>query len=213
MEAIKQDYTKASTIYSVNCQEYNFGHSCHKAASYKFAGRGCKRDLEASMKLYERACELDYAPACLNAGLLEQLEAKTDIGNLQGQENKMVLVKANPPDHRKAMEFFKKGCLGGVGEACHRYSSVCLVGLKDIIQPNFEEAFAFALKGCDLGVVNSCVNVSVMYKKGDGVEANEKMARRYANIATDMMRQETEDRERIKFQEGVETVGGKDVKQ
>ena len=52
-----------------------------------------------------------------------------------------------------------------------------------------------------------------MYTRGDGVPKNERLGRRYANIARDMMKQETETRERTKFQEGVETVGGQPVSQ
>ena len=31
-------------------------------------------------------------------------------------------------------------------------------------------AFPYALKACELGSVESCINVSVMYKKGEGVK-------------------------------------------
>ena len=79
------------------------------------------------------------------------------------------------------------------------------------LQKNMSEAFTYAMKGCELGHSESCVNVSVMYKKGEGVEANEKLFKRFANIATDIMRQQRDSQERTKFQQGVETAGGSPV--
>ena len=81
------------------------------------------------------------------------------------------------------------------------------------LQKNMSEAFTYAMKGCELGHFESCVNVSVMYKKGEGVEANQKLFKRFANIASDIMRQQTEAAERTKFQQGVETAGGASVSQ
>jgi len=208
MEAVKEDYAKAGTIYSVNCQEYNFPRSCHKAGSYKFSGKGTfKRDFEGSMALFGKACELGHPAACLNAGRLEQLEPDTK------KVNQIILSKETPPDHQKALSMFKKGCDGGIGEACHRYSNAFIAGIQGIIEPNFKEAFDYAIKGCDLGFADSCVNAGLMFKKGEGVEANEKMAKRYFNMATDMMRQEREERDRVQFQQGVETAGGEAVRQ
>jgi hypothetical protein len=38
------------------------------------------------------------------------------------------------------------------------------------LQKNLFRAFPYALKACELGSVDSCINVSVMYKKGEGVK-------------------------------------------
>ena len=49
-----------------------------------------------------------------------------------------------------------------------------------------EEAFKYSLKACELGNLGGCVNVSIMYGKGDGVEKNQEAAKQYANIAHEM---------------------------
>jgi len=214
MEAIKQDYEKAKKIYEINCDEYGMAHSCHKSGGYYFAGRGCPRDLQKAFEFFEKACNLtpNFPTSCLNAGLLSQLEAKTQIGGIVS-DNMSCMLKSEPADHLKAINYFKKACDGEIAEGCHRYSSTMLTGIKGVVEPNLAEAHKYALKGCELGSKDSCVNTSIMYTRGDGVPKNERLGRRYANIARDMMKQETETRERTKFQEGVETVGGQPVSQ
>ena len=94
-------------------------------------------------------------------------------------------------------------------EGCHRYASMLLVGFEDLIQRDPAKALPYASKACDMGIAQGCVNASVIYKKGDGVEKNERNAKIYANIAKDIIEQWQENRERIKFQEGAES--GTDV--
>ena len=50
-----------------------------------------------------------------------------------------------------------------------------------------------------------CVNVSIMYGKGDGVEKNPVASKEYGAIANEMMSQLNEQK-RIAFQEGAEWV-------
>ena len=47
---------------------------------------------------------------------------------------------------------------------------VTLIDFLFHFQKNLYRAFPYALKACELGIVESCVNVSVMYKKGDGIK-------------------------------------------
>ena len=46
-----------------------------------------------------------------------------------------------------------------------------------------------------------------MYRKGDGVTQSDDLAKKFMEKAQDIHEQLTKDRERIKFQEGVETAG------
>ncbi len=129
------------------------------------------------------------------------------------------------PDVKKAAHFYKKACeQGELADACYRYSSLFVNGVKDVIQvkkqvicfslweeypeysldflqKNMEEAFNFSVKGCHLGSLPSCVNVSVMYGRGDGVREDPKMSRKYEEIAKEMQRQLSGDGATLNFGE------------
>ena len=82
-----------------------------------------------------------------------------------------------------------------MAEACHRYSAMFIKGVKDVCEKNMAEAFKYSLKvshdkggdhltisshvetiltvqACELGNLGGCVNVSMMYSKGDGTDKN-----------------------------------------
>ena len=51
-----------------------------------------------------------------------------------------------------------------------------------------------------------------MYRKGDGVTQDSALAEKYMLKAQDLHDQMTKDKERLKFQEGVETAGSAPLK-
>jgi cytochrome c oxidase assembly factor 7 len=67
-----------------------------------------------------------------------------------------------------------------------------------------ERAFSYALKGCDLGSMESCVNLSIMYRKGEGVARDESLAQKYADAAREIQLQQEAGRRQLKFGEGAE---------
>ena len=107
----------------------------------------------------------------------------------------------------QALELFKKACDNEKpeAEACNRYASMLLIGFKGAVDRSAAKALPYAAKACDLGIPEACVNTSVMYKKGDGVDKNERQAKIYATVAKDIIEQMQEERQRTKFQEGVES--------
>lgn len=71
MEAIQQDYDKAGKLYQVNCEEFNYGHSCYKFGNYLFAGKGSfKPDHEKAAECFDKGCDLNYPDSCFHAGLM-----------------------------------------------------------------------------------------------------------------------------------------------
>lgn len=96
------------------------------------------------------------------------------------------------------------GIINNFGSFSKFYSFFSIVSIFTI-QPDKRRGFDLALKACDLGVAQSCANVSVMYRTGDGVDQNETLAKRFANIAKDIVRQSADDRRRTEFQQGAET--------
>jgi len=193
LEAVKKDYAKAFKVYEINCTQYKHGHSCHKVAGYKYIGKACTKNADESYNYFRNGCDLGYAQACLNAGILDTA-LKTDKG----------YERTQPPDPVIGAENFKKACDGEIAEGCHRYAAMFIQGVKGLIEKNMEEAFTYSLKACELGNMMGCVNVSMMYKKGDGVEKNPAASKRYENAAHEMMSQLKEQQALLKMQEGAE---------
>jgi len=193
LESIKKDFTKSLKIYTSNCDDYGYGHSCHKVAGYKYFGKSCTKDADQAYDYFKKGCDHDYYSSCLSAGLLDA-----------AKESDKDYSRSVPPNATNSLNFYKKACdEGNLAEACHRYSAFFIRGMKNVCQKNMEEAFKYSLKACELGNMGGCVNVSVMYSKGDGVEKNPVAAKEYGEIAREMMNQ-LKEQQRIAFQEGAE---------
>lgn len=72
-----------------------------------------------------------------------------------------------------------------------------------VLARNMARAFQYAMKGCDLGNMYSCANVSQMYAKGEGVEKNDEKAEAYKKMALEMQDQVMNQRNTLTFQEGL----------
>ena len=107
------------------------------------------------------------------------------------------------------MDLFKKSCdmnMNPSSEGCYRYAAMLIEGMKDLgIERDPAKALPYTTKACDLGNIQACVNASIIYKTGDGVEKNPRMAKIYSNIAKDMADQYKDNKERTRFQEGAES--------
>ena len=58
-------------------------------------------------------------------------------------------------------------------------------------------------KGCDLGDMQCCGNLSQMYARGDGVEQNAKLAAKYRNMAIEIHDNINKTKQTIEFQQGI----------
>jgi len=195
LEGIKKDFAKAFRIYQTNCDEHNHGHSCHKVGGYRYIGKACSKDPDLAYDYFRKACDSGYYTSCLNVGLLDSAA----MGS-RGYERK------SPPDPSVARDSYKKACdygdvNGGQAESCHRYASMFIKGTKGACEKNMEEAFKYSLKACELGNMAGCVNVSMMYAKGEGTEKNPVVAKEYGDIASEMMAQFRQEQARQKFQQ------------
>jgi len=193
-EGIKKNFDKAYKTYELNCDDHKHGKSCHKVAGYRYYGKGCQADADLSFDYFVKGCELGYHSSCLSAGILEM--ANPDVESYK---------RTKKPDPGHGLEMYKKACdEGDSAESCHRYASAFIKGMKDVCSKNMEEAFKYSLKACELGNLGGCTNLTIMYRKGDGVEKNEKAADMYAGIVTEMRAQLEEERRQIEFQQGAD---------
>jgi len=177
LEGIKKDFSKAFKIYQTNCVEYKHGHSCHKAAGYKYLGKATNKNVDESYDFFRQGCDLGHNASCLNAGIFDASSASAK--NYE---------RTQPPDPVLASVLYKKACDDGdLPEGCHRYAALFIRGIKGKLEKNMTEAFKYSLKACELGSLGGCVNVSMMYGKGDGVEKDPDASKAYAKIAEEMM--------------------------
>ncbi len=78
-----------------------------------------------------------------------------------------------------------------------------------LLQKEAKKAIPYLEKGCELNSRECCANLAILYKKGaDGVPVNEKLSRKFVTKYEDIVRAETEQVDRLQFQEGVESAAG-----
>ncbi|KPI97747.1 Sel1 repeat-containing protein 1-like [Papilio xuthus] len=207
LEAIKKDYKKAATVYKTNCMDYKYGKSCTKYGNYALIGRGKdKPDSKEALEYFEKGCEFNDPTSCLHAGVL--LTA-TGPG---------VTVQRDVP---KGYNYLKKSCDARDDMACHYLSGMYLTGVPKnvadfnphnpeknknidyLIKPDLKQAFDLAMKGCEYGNIFACANVSLMYKKGDGVEQDLEKSKKFFQLAQSLKNAHETTKE-IKFQQGLE---------
>merc|ERR1712127_373354 len=104
-----------------------------------------------------------------------------------------------------AVDLYRQACdQGEMAESCHRYAAMFIKGIQGVCEKNMNEAFKYSLKACELGNMAGCVNVSMMYSKGEGTDKNPVAAKEYADISGEMMAQLRQEQARVAFQEGSE---------
>ena len=103
------------------------------------------------------------------------------------------------PHIKRGMRLLEAGCQGNNPGCCYQLSSIFLVG-SDHVNRNTEIAFKYGMKGCELGHIFSCVNVSQMYKRGEGTEKNEELAQLFKKRAQDLHKDARENAVQIEFQ-------------
>lgn len=164
LESMKGDFSRARKVYKMNCFDarYGHGHSCFKYGQYNLVGKGGIRNLEKAHEAYAKGCDFGFGPSCGNAGLMHQ----------EG------LIEDQNRDFVKAQSFLQRGCDLHDPQCCHQLSGYYITG-KPGVERNMEKAFACALKACDKFYYPACVNTTLMYRKGEGVAANEELAKKY----------------------------------
>ncbi|XP_041971548.1 cytochrome c oxidase assembly factor 7 homolog [Aricia agestis] len=207
LEAIKKDYSKAARVYKSNCLDYKHGKSCLKYGNYALIGRGREKEepVEA-LDYFEKGCDLNDPISCLHAGIL--LTATGPQAKVQRDVPKGYNYLKKSCDHKDAMacHYLSGMYLAGVPRNVHEYNPHNPEKNKNIdylIKPDMKQAFEFAKKGCELGNMFACANVSIMYKKGDGVEKNQQESKRYFEIAQNLQKAQDLTKE-VKFQQGLD---------
>lgn len=80
-------------------------------------------------------------------------------------------------DYTKGMALIEKACNLKDALSCFYLSGIYISGTRDqVIKKDPSAAFKYTQRACDLNNIQACVNLSLMYKRGDGVEQNLEMS-------------------------------------
>mgnify|MGYP000153179709 CR=1 FL=1 len=99
------------------------------------------------------------------------------------------LLKYIEPDFEKGLSYLERGCnlessgqLFESSESCYAAAFMYASGIKDKLPHNNEKAIKFGTKACDLGNMNSCKLVSIVYKRCNNEEMSEKFMAHYERL-------------------------------
>ncbi|XP_054708105.1 cytochrome c oxidase assembly factor 7 homolog [Uloborus diversus] len=170
LEAYKQDFEAAKKVYQSNCDERKYARSCFKVGNYDFLGKGCVKDLSSSLKYYKTACDLSYPEGCLHQGVMLTVPNGPDsVGT----------------DFVEGLKSLEKGCSLGNAMACYYASGIHITGAEGVPK-DLKKASEMSLKACEGKNIYACMNLSHMYRKGDGVEKDEKKAEMFKEKAREI---------------------------
>ncbi|XP_026673282.1 cytochrome c oxidase assembly factor 7 homolog [Ceratina calcarata] len=190
-EAVKQDFKEAISVYKKNCDEHNYGKSCTKYGGYRAVGKDCEKDVAEGFKYMLKGCEQGDPKGCLNAGVLSVTDNK--LTESKGENHVAV-----------GMNLLRKACDASNEQACFYLSGIFLSGIEGVVEKNFKEAYVLSLKSCEMGNPYACANVSIMHKKGDGVQQNAELAKTFKTRAEQLLKEVNELKKQIKFHQGID---------
>ncbi|RZF34092.1 hypothetical protein LSTR_LSTR011662 [Laodelphax striatellus] len=174
-ESINSNYKKAFAIYKNNCDNYNHAQSCYKAGGYYMQGKAMEKiDDFKAIDYLEKGCKLGFARACYRGASL-----------ITNSPNKV-------RDYTQGLEMYDKACNSEIADGCFALNTFYLFGSEEHnVTKDLPKAAKYAERGCDLDHLACCTNISHMYMRGDGVEKNETLAKKFMQKAKDIERQES----------------------
>lgn len=138
----------------------------------------------------EKGCNQNDERGCLHAGALALSEEKIDP--VRGDQV------------MRGIKYLQKACNMEVEKACFYLSGVYLNGIEGYVPKNMKEAYKLSLKCCELNNPYACVNLSVMHKKGDGVQQSTELAQTFKTRADEILKELRENKKSLKFHQGIE---------
>lgn len=205
-ETIRKQWKDAADTYKMCCEKFQNATCCFKAGQYHMLGKGgLAKDWLDAFKCYETACEQEryqdqgkndrMAAACCNKGLLLYKDGAQRQRIMNYLDEKEPNSEQKPPSPSSSAEAgpdakpfplilsaFQKACRLNDGKGCYFLAQLHLVGYgaselgKDPVK-----AAECMVKARDLGDMRACHNASLMYQRGDGVDADPQLAKKYAD--------------------------------
>ena len=126
------------------------------------------KDIPASTKYFERACELGFLKGCHNAA----------IAYMRGD--------GCEKNVSRGLEYYKKGCAGDIPESCLSLWSAYFKGHDGYVAKDGPTALDYASKACDLDMFQGCVNAALMCRRGDGVPKDPEREKAFLQKANEL---------------------------
>ena len=200
LDTIRKNFDDAAKTYKDCCDFFRSAPCCYKAGQFHMLGKGglVKSTLEA-YESYCTACAHEkytdqgkndrIAASCCNVGLL--LTSDESVQQRFVQTNKL----ANDSDKSEKMfsaitEAFKRACAFRDASGCGFLSQLYMSGFEGRFK-DMKLAAKFAESACELGDARSCHNLTVMYRRGDGVKRDADKSDEFAKRRDEILRGNT----------------------
>ena len=170
---MRGQYDKAATVFARACIDMGQPQSCMNLGILYASGRGLRKSAPKAVAFWDRACEAGNGDSCEMAGR-EYLRG--------------VSVPAQPA---RGAAFLAKACEQlGHGKACNALAEVLLVGkygqARDAVKARY-----LLDRACQQHEISACRNLSVMYRRGDGVAVDVDQANAYFRQAVELTEAQT----------------------
>ncbi|XP_060072332.1 cytochrome c oxidase assembly factor 7B-like [Ylistrum balloti] len=162
---------KAAKLYQYACDTYKHAPSCYYLSNYFYYARGnLYKDTKKFLEYGNLGCDYGNGDSCKAlAGFFHP--EHTNIPFAEESDFKM-------QDFNKTMKYFEKGCQNNSGKCCYEAGKVYLYGCEKFkFDKHPEKALAFNIKACERGERGGCFLAYHQYKDGEGVKANDRLAK------------------------------------
>lgn len=184
LEVIAREPEKAANLYRSTCDDMAMVLSCDKYGRLLATGSGCEKNLTLAGDYLTRACRMGNKRSCASAAKV--LTHGAGVGEQA---------------RTTATELLTIGCEADSAESCFQLSVLHLKSETGAVPARLTQALLYGKRACELDHAIACANVSRMYRRGDGVLADQKLADMFLRKAQDIVKSEKE--ASVNFQRGV----------
>ena len=182
-QMVAKDVCKAATIDEENCFKRNHGNSCANLARIYFSKFPDLDKIISASKIKELQAETDRKDKALFLFKQACEVGKSNPAFTSYATMKLYDKELTKKDFDKNIQVLEHLCDEETDvKACFKAGSTYISPSKRLTkftekQP--EKALKYLKKGCDYGSASSCQILAVMYRKGDGVEKNDELFKKY----------------------------------
>ena len=177
LSVIQNDREAAASIFTQNCDERSFGPSCFNLAKLFLRGLGVQQNDVKAESYFSKACKQGHSPACYHEGMLVYTRAMKAAAASSGERPVKNIPENVLPEVNRGVGLLTTACEGGLSDACSR---VGMHYLADTSARDAKKALEFLKDGCDKNNhPQSCYNLAMMYKRGDGVTQSDESFESY----------------------------------
>uniref|UniRef100_A0A183CP67 Proteasome endopeptidase complex n=1 Tax=Globodera pallida TaxID=36090 RepID=A0A183CP67_GLOPA len=185
-EAVQTDFKAAFDVFRSNCEQRQFPRSCFKYGQYLAAGKECEPSFKQAISPLRMSCDGGLYKGCRVLALI-LWNGESDRLPDSEQAEQLMQRAAELGDH-EASWILSTWYMGSLAKL-KREKTVRSDHKMGALSRDMEKALSYGLKACDEGnIYQSCLNVSRMYRLGDGIPKDENKAKQYNARAKELHR-------------------------